>query len=828
MDLSPNVIKRIVKQRMFLFAAIIAGILAILVLIVTNDDSESDAGPGDGSEEPDGGDPDGDAPGDGDSEPGADGGDDGADGSGDSGDAGDAGASGSGSSGSDGDGDDGEDAGGSADGVDGADPPGHGSRCGIEEFLGDLPRFVAKLGDPNLLPPALKGGGPGGLDLIDVGIFGTWDVFPVLTTPLTVVDGFNDAYIPLGNIVRSQCPHLAGDPHVATIDGYRYDFQAVGEYVAMRSNDGDLEVQVRTMPFGDSTRVSMVTGAAFVIDGHTLVIDVAAENVVTFDGEPLDAETAIRTDNGAYILIDDSVAAVLWPDGHTAVSVTRLDRQYLGVYVTLGADYAGEVSGLMGDADGNARNDLALPDGTVLDNDFDSINRILRDAWRVTDDSLFDGPTQFRADLPTGEVQLSGAERAAAREVCVTGGVVVGDLLAECIFDVAVTGDAEFVDAHLEGQRNRTTVANSACGITAAGPASMAGHGPRRTWEIDPVTIAGDRAWTFEPPDLAVPFVQAVVSTPDGGLLVADSQNGALVVDADGTVVRTIDVDPLGDLTPVVVGDAAFVATTHGVAAAGLDGTPCWHLIAHDGEEITSLGHDGERLIVNSLSSRVAIVTAVDPRTGRVLWSVPTEVETATVSTGTPAAIADGLVVVEGGHGSVISLDAETGERVWAYEPEQSDVISAVAIVDGVVYAAGRQSGLTALDLDTGAHRWTTAAPDGGVTLSLAVGSGVAIVVDEWTVMAVDLSTGAVRWVLGEDEPLQAQQPILAGDVVILVASSRQVVLLDVSDGREVLRVDEALDSNAQNSRGAFDQAPVVMGDHLLIFDRSGEMVAFK
>ncbi len=279
MDISLDVITRIIRKRIFLFTAIIAGILAVLVLIVTNDDSESDAGPGDGA-----------------ADDGADGEDDGA-------------------------------SGGSADGVDGGDPPGHGSRCGIEEFLGDLPRFVAKLGDPDLLPPALKGGGPGGLDLIDVGVFGTWDVFSVLTTPLTVVDGFNDAYIPLGNIVRSQCPHLAGEPHVATVDGDRYDFQAVGEYVAMRSSSGDLEVQVRTAPYGDSTRVSVVAGVALAVDGRTLVIDLTAEDLVTLDGEPLAPESAVRTDNGAFILIDDDTAAVLWPDGHTAVSITGLDRR---------------------------------------------------------------------------------------------------------------------------------------------------------------------------------------------------------------------------------------------------------------------------------------------------------------------------------------------------------------------------------------------------------------------------------------------------------------------------------------------------------------------
>ncbi len=38
-----------------------------------------------------------------------------------------------------------------------------------------------------------------------------------------------------------------GEPHIRTVDGNRYDFQSVGEFVLMRQPDG-LEIQTRQAP----------------------------------------------------------------------------------------------------------------------------------------------------------------------------------------------------------------------------------------------------------------------------------------------------------------------------------------------------------------------------------------------------------------------------------------------------------------------------------------------------------------------------------------------------------------------------------------------------
>ncbi len=39
-----------------------------------------------------------------------------------------------------------------------------------------------------------------------------------------------------------------GDPHIHTVDGKSYDFQAVGEFTLLRDSEDGLEIQVRQTP----------------------------------------------------------------------------------------------------------------------------------------------------------------------------------------------------------------------------------------------------------------------------------------------------------------------------------------------------------------------------------------------------------------------------------------------------------------------------------------------------------------------------------------------------------------------------------------------------
>ncbi len=44
------------------------------------------------------------------------------------------------------------------------------------------------------------------------------------------------------------CAMSNGDPHLVTIDDRGYEFQAAGEFVLLRANDGTFEIQARPEP----------------------------------------------------------------------------------------------------------------------------------------------------------------------------------------------------------------------------------------------------------------------------------------------------------------------------------------------------------------------------------------------------------------------------------------------------------------------------------------------------------------------------------------------------------------------------------------------------
>jgi hypothetical protein len=54
-----------------------------------------------------------------------------------------------------------------------------------------------------------------------------------------------------GTPCEQGCGSSNGDPHLTTIDGRAYDFQAAGEFVMLRSED--VEIQARQEPYQDST-----------------------------------------------------------------------------------------------------------------------------------------------------------------------------------------------------------------------------------------------------------------------------------------------------------------------------------------------------------------------------------------------------------------------------------------------------------------------------------------------------------------------------------------------------------------------------------------------
>lgn len=252
----------------------------------------------------------------------------------------------------------------------------------------------------------------------------------------------------------TSCGKTNGDPHLATFDQFYYDFMAVGEFVVTRSTSGDpLEIQARQAPMGQSRVISVNSAVAFkvstskvslaLVNGATQVyVDGAATTMVRESKSLPGGGTLVRreSDIGPADGYD-----VTWPDG-SAAAVDPIGTWGYRLLVKLASGRAGAVEGLLGNFDGDPSNDAPTPAS------FEKLYPAFADLWRVRD-SLFTYPagqgtdtfTDRRfPDKPITAADLDPARRAAAEQTCRDAGVSNPWQLAECVFDVTVTGRPEF------------------------------------------------------------------------------------------------------------------------------------------------------------------------------------------------------------------------------------------------------------------------------------------------------------------------------------------------------------------------------------------------
>jgi RTX calcium-binding nonapeptide repeat (4 copies) len=204
-----------------------------------------------------------------------------------------------------------------------------------------------------------------------------------------------------------------GDVHMMCFDGLAYDFQAVGDFVAVQSNDAGnpWQVQIRTASAPGAT--SITTGLAASIGDVRISFAVGRDRLVHVDGiadARLPADGVQRFAGGTLAQLSDNVYQLSWSAGR---SVTITDHgSYLDWVVGLGSqDGPGSVKGLLGSNSGWST-DFQLPDGTILYHPNDAeILGVFADAWRVAPGaSLLDDSSRAATAL----VQAMSGELVAA------------------------------------------------------------------------------------------------------------------------------------------------------------------------------------------------------------------------------------------------------------------------------------------------------------------------------------------------------------------------------------------------------------------------------
>jgi outer membrane protein assembly factor BamB len=241
---------------------------------------------------------------------------------------------------------------------------------------------------------------------------------------------------------------------------------------------------------------------------------------------------------------------------------------------------------------------------------------------------------------------------------------------------------------------------------------------------------------------------------------------------------------------PVAVDErTAYVGDVEGVVTGlALDtGEERW--TADVGTQVSgAVGVEGDRLYVVSLGSQTdpGSVVALDARTGEEIWRTTEDAINGNPVSATVITDA-GIVLLEAG--SVVSLDPENGELDWRTQivnplrsPPfffQGTATPAPVSADGSVYVVDVTGRVYSLDADTGAIRWDHALNDPSpVSPPVLTQDHVLITTDSGTLDAIDRDTGHLVWRVDASDRGFLRGLADAGDVLVAVAGSNDASLI--------------------------------------------------
>ncbi len=112
-----------------------------------------------------------------------------------------------------------------------------------------------------------------------------------------------------------------GEPHIQTLSGGSYEFQGAGEYTLVRSTSGEVDVQVRSVPAGNSKLAAWNVAVAMHVVSSTVEVDVGEPPVVRLDGKRIalsQSKARVLAGGGKLAYTSNGLTGdvvVTWPDG---------------------------------------------------------------------------------------------------------------------------------------------------------------------------------------------------------------------------------------------------------------------------------------------------------------------------------------------------------------------------------------------------------------------------------------------------------------------------------------------------------------------------------
>jgi len=239
------------------------------------------------------------------------------------------------------------------------------------------------------------------------------------------------------------------------------------------------------------------------------------------------------------------------------------------------------------------------------------------------------------------------------------------------------------------------------------------------------------------------------------------------------------------------------------------------------------------RVIVITIDNQTTALSAED---GAPVWSHTGILETAGLLGAASAAADRTVAVVPYSSGELFALRVENGRPLWSDNlatvrragalSSMTDIEGLPVIDSGQVLAIGHSGRMAAIEARTGTRQWEQEL--GGVDTPWPAGRSVFILTNDNQVVALDRTSGRVRWVAAleryvdpEDrsEPIVYRGPVLAGGLLWLTSSTGKLLGLSPDDGQTSQQIELP---------GPTLLPPVVADSTLYVLTDDGTLAAYR